>query len=377
MLKNLQTWMINVTRPLWEELPPVIFGVCWWNHKSAKALLGNTPAKPLLCKNFTDALAEAKRKKGCLIGWASRISHSDEAACKKANIPLVRIEDGFLRSVGLGAGLAPAASLILDARGIYYDATRPSDLEWMLENLELGDEQRARGAALRNQILQARISKYNIGKALAIDIFPTQRQKVLVPGQVSDDAAILTTRSDSINLEGVENINLELLKAARQNNPDAFIIYKPHPDVASGLRKGGIKTSQMLAHADRVISDVDIVELIEKCDKVETVSSLAGFEALLRGKEVVVHGLPFYAGWGLTNDHSNTQRRTRRRFLDELVYIVLIAYSHYIHPLTYSTCEPEELIDALEELRQSRVLKIINSLRLRIAWIGNKFNSAT
>ena len=61
-------------------------------------------------------------------------------------------------------------------------------------------------------------------------------------------------------------------------------------------------------------------------------TSLAGFEALLRGLEVWCHGLPFYAGWGLTHDVLSTPRRTRRLTLDELVAGALIAYPTYVHP---------------------------------------------
>jgi len=366
-----------MTKPLWEKLPPIVFGLSWWNHKSVKALLRNNPAKPIFYKNFTEALGKARSKKGCLIGWASCLDQADEAACEKAGIPLVLIEDGFLRSVGLGAGLVPAASLVLDARGIYYDATRSSDLEWMLENNDLDDEQRRRGATLRAQITQAHISKYNIGNELEANVFPAQRHKLLVPGQVADDAAILKTKSGGIDLDGSKNVNLELLRIVRQNNPNAFIIFKPHPDVTSNLRTGRIKTSAALLYADKVICDADIIALIDNCDKVETVSSLTGFEALLRGKEVVAHGLPFYAGWGLTTDHTYTLRRTRQRSIDELVYITLVSYCHYIHPHSFHSCEPEELIDALEGLRKSGVHKILNTIRLQIAWIGDKLNPST
>jgi len=335
-----------------------------------------------LHEKFADALAEAKRKNTCLVGWASRLSGEHEAACKSSGIPLVRLEDGFLRSVGLGAGLAPAASMVLDSKGIYYDASRASDLEEMLEHLELNEQQRQRGAQLRKLILNAQVSKYNTGKKVGkrgggYVSFPDDRLKILVPGQVSDDAAILKTRSNSIDLEGANNINLELLKAVRKNNPDAFIIYKPHPDVASDLRKGRIKSSELHDYADWIISNVDIIELIEKCDRVETLTSLTGFEALIRGKDVTTHGLPFYAGWGVTTDHTTTMRRSRNRSIDELVYIALVAYSRYVDPRSFQPCEAEELIGALQELRKSRRLKFINALRLQIAWIGDKLNPAT
>ena len=358
----------------WEGRPAAVFGVCWWNRKSAKGLLGGNRVQPVFSNSFEVSLDYAKRNDGCVVGWASRISSRDEAACLAAGTPLVRVEDGFLRSVGLGAGLAPAASLVLDSRGIYYDSTRPSDIEWMLEHVELDEQQRERGAKLRQKIVASRLSKYNLGDRLGIDEFPADKCKVLVPGQVADDAAIIKTQSDTIDLVNVKNINIELLKAARKNNPDAFIIYKPHPDVASGLRKGRVRDDEALCFADRVITNVDIIELIELCDRVETLSSLSGFEALLRGKSVTVHGLPFYAGWGLTTDMTLPPRRTRMRNIDELTYIALVAYSHTLDPVTFQLVEPEELIETLSTLRQSRFLKLKNALRLWVALIGDKLN---
>jgi capsular polysaccharide export protein len=358
----------------WQIMPPVVFGVCWWNHGSVRAMFGNGKYKPVLTGAFPVALREALLRNGCIIGWASRLTLDNEAACRAVGVPLVRIEDGFLRSVGLGAGLAPAASLVADARGIYYDASRPSDLEWMLEHAELTTEQCAHGAALRQKICAARLSKYNLGRALPCNAFPTDCLRVLVPGQVADDASILSTTSASIDIRGSKNVNIELLKAARRNNPNAFIVYKPHPDVTSDLRNGRIPTQEALQHADRVITDADIVDLLEECDKVETMTSLTGFEALLRGKDVTVHGLPFYAGWGLTVDTTASPRRTQRRNLDELVYLALVAYSRYVHPVNYRPCDAEAMIDALLRLRRSRWLKMQNAVRMKVAWIGDKVN---
>lgn len=363
--------MLAKIEPVWEAMPPVVFGVCWWNHASVRAMFG-AKFQPLLRGSFSETLAEAVDREGCVIGWASRLSTADEVACHDAGIPLIRVEDGFLRSVGLGAGLAPAASLVADARGIYYDASRPSDLEWMLEHAELGTEECARGAALCEQIRAARLSKYNLGGASRCDVFPSDRQKVLVPGQVSDDASILNTTSASIDVRGSDNVNIELLKAARRNNPDAYIVYKQHPDVMSDLRRGRVSAREALAYADRIVTNVDIVSLVEDCDKVETVTSLTGFEALLRGKQVTVHGMPFYAGWGLTADTTMIPRRTRRRCVEELVYLTLVAYSRYVHPVSGRPCEAEAVIDAMSNLRHSRWLKLKNMVRTQVAWIGDK-----
>ncbi len=50
--------------------------------------------------------------------------------------PVVRVEDTFLRSVGLGANLVRPLSWVRDRRGIYYDATAPSELEHLLQATE-------------------------------------------------------------------------------------------------------------------------------------------------------------------------------------------------------------------------------------------------
>ena len=74
-------------------------------------------------------------------------------------------------------------------------------------------------------------------------------------------------------------------------------------------------------------------------------TSLVGFDALLRGKKVVIYGQPFYAGWGLTQDVFASGeaflRRGRKLSLDELVAGALIYYPIYWNweSNTLSTCE--------------------------------------
>ncbi len=126
---------------------------------------------------------------------------------------------------------------------------------------------------------------------------------------------------------------MDLLKLARQRHPDAVIAFKPHPDVEAGLRPGRVAPDEISAHADIVLRDVAAADAIDAADHVETISSLIGFEALLRGKTVTTHGLPFYAGWGLTESPA-CPRRTRRVTLDELVAGALIVYPHYVDPRT-------------------------------------------
>lgn len=361
--------MTKLNKP-WQFHQPMVTGVYWWNHKTVRALFPDAVSPPVIHPSFTDALKAALENNGCVVAWSSRLTEEQITQCDKDNIPLIRMEDGFLRSVGLGAGWVPAASLILDSQGIYYDARHSSDLEWLLENQPVDKHQIKRAHDLRQLIIKARLSKYNLSQPNRIATLPSDRLKVLVPGQVADDASVLTVLTaldQPVHSKSDFNVNLELLKKAREHNPDAYIIFKPHPDVLSGLRKGQVHRQDALNYADQVICNQDIIPLLESCDKVETFSSLTGFEALLRDKPVTVHGKPFYAGWGLTRDMTALPSRTRKRSVDELVYLTLIEYSRYVDPLSFKPCEAEELVKSLERMRQSRYLKFKNRVLLQLA----------
>ncbi len=126
--------------------------------------------------------------------------------------------------------------------------------------------------------------------------------------------------------------NSKLLEMVRERNPNSYIIYKPHPDVLSGNRIGAIPKEITAKCANRVVTKVSIDSVIEVSDEVHTLTSGAGFDALLRGKRVYTYGMPFYAGWGLTTDDRKCERRTRKISLDELVAVALILYPRYISP---------------------------------------------
>jgi capsular polysaccharide export protein len=99
--------------------------------------------------------------------------------------------------------------------------------------------------------------------------------------------------------------------------------------------------------ADMVLDRAPIAPLLGQVEEVHTITSLTGFEALLRGVAVTCWGRPFYAGWGLTEDRAPIARRTRRLALDELVAGALILYPRYLDPVTELPCEPEALLDRL------------------------------
>lgn len=288
--------------------------------------------------------------------WGMRYADSE----LPKSVRLLRLEDGFIRSVGLGAALTRPLSWVCDDLGIYYNCQTPSRLERVLSEGVFTQELKARAANLREQLKAARVTKYNVGKSSWTR--PTNKNRVLlVPGQVESDASIRYGAGDL-------RTNMGLLKEVRRRAPDAFVIYKPHPDVAAGLRALGVDESQAKWHCDAVLDDVSMSELLDEVDEVHTMTSLTGFEALLRGKRVVVYGMPFYSGWGLTEDIGMSSvvgvRRARRLDLDELVAGALILYPTYVSAKTGEITSPEMVLEELKEWkqrepRQSRLWRVV------------------
>ncbi|WP_019519869.1 capsular polysaccharide biosynthesis protein [Faucicola boevrei] len=256
------------------------------------------------------------------------------------------MEDGFIRSNGLGADLIEPLSVVLDKTGIYYNATEPSDLESLLKNFaQLNIEQNQRIERLKNTLLTNQVSKYNVGKTEKLQL-TTEKTKILVVGQVEDDMSVKLCASDIKS-------NLALLKAVRADNPTAYIVYKPHPDVQAGLRLGKVSDDEMYEFADKMVLDAKIADCLAVVDEVHTISSLTGFEALLRGLSVTCYGLPFYAGWGLTNDKANNptaqtaknrRQRSQNLTLNQLIYAILIDYPLYRIPNGYGLAQVEDVI---------------------------------
>lgn len=271
-----------------------------------------------------------------LMGWAGAVP---------PDFTGLRVEDGLIRSRGLGADLVPPLSLVIDDLGIYYDPTRPSRLEALIAG-PLPPGGAARAAALRAQIVAAGLSKYNLGGAGAGPLADLKAARhgvpvILVPGQVEDDASIRLGA-------GAVRTNRALLAAARAANPGAIIVYKPHPDVEAGLRPGAAPDAGALA--DWVAARADPVALLGQVDGVWTMTSGLGFEGLLRGVPVTCLGAPFYAGWGLTTDLGPVPARRvplGDGALDRLVHAVLIAYPRARDPVTGTPCPPELLVERL------------------------------
>lgn len=337
-----------------------VYGVARWKRVTADPLLWDG-IQPVPHRRKATATLPAGTQAAA---WKSRTSPRTIAALEKAGVAVAEIEDGMIRSVGLGANCIPPLSIFVDRTGVYFDPNQPSDLESLLESGELPLTWVKRAEILRIALVNAGISKYgqsDFSRTTRI----SNKRRILVTGQVEDDRSMLSA--------GGNCTNLDLLVRARQLEPDAWIIYKPHPDVEAGHRKGHVADAEILRHANEIERKTPIATLIEQVDGLHVISSLAGFEALLRGKSVTTHGQPFYSGWGLTRDLGPANpRRTRRRSLDELVAATLIGYPRYIDPVTRLPCPPEVLVQRIVS-GQARVTSWLVTLRewqgrLRLAW---------
>lgn len=289
------------------------------------------------------------------LSWGLSPSSASAAAA-------IAVEDGFLRSVGLGFPGTVPISLCFDASGIYYDATTASDLETLLETGTFPADLTERAARLRQAILQAGLTKYNLRSDVPDEVHRQAggRRRVLVAGQVPDDQSLRLGLPSQAS-------NLDFLRAVRRECADAFIIFKEHPDLVAGKRPGLSDPTAAGALADHLAVSGDAAAWIDFADEVHVRTSLAGFEALLRNKPVTCHGAPFFAGWGLTTDRVAIPRRTQRRTLDELVAAALILYPSYLHPVRGLPMEAEDAVNWLSTARQAPAGKT-SPLRRIIRW---------
>lgn len=337
--------LIGANRPI-----GAVFGVAGWKRVTLDAMLwdGTGPVRHARRLPVTAGAGPS------LAAWKSRTAPALIAALEASGAQIAELEDGFIRSSGLGANCVPPLSAIVDFAGVYFDPSGPSDLEDILQHAEIGSALCARASTLSARLVEAAISKYAQGGNPMVRM-PAGGRRILVTGQVEDDRSILSG--------GAGCTNLELLKRARALESDAWLIYKPHPDVEAGHRKGHVPAAEALRHADEIARDAPITSLIDSVDGLHVITSLAGFEALLRGKPVTTHGVPFYAGWGLTRDLGAVPaRRSRRRSLDELVAATLLIYPRYVDPVTRLPCPAEVVIERMAR-GEARVTSPLVALR--------------
>ncbi|QFI69656.1 Capsule polysaccharide export protein [Sinorhizobium alkalisoli] len=272
--------------------------------------------------------------------------------CARHGIPFHYVEDGFIRSVALGALRVPPLSLAFDTQDMYFNANGPTDLEDILRTYDFAGDpglmRRARAA--REQLLASRLSKYNSGHRLDIGAVYGEktRKRVLVIGQVERDASIAYGCARKMT-------NNDLVRLAAMENPDAQIIYKPHPEVLKGTAEAKSDPALVRDIAMILTQDISLADALDTIDHVYTITSLSGFEAVLRGIKVTTVGCPFYSGWGLTDDRQPNPRRNRTLSIDEVFAAAYLLYAKYLDPVTKRPIEIEEALDVLARMRAEQM----------------------
>ncbi|ASQ07411.1 capsular polysaccharide biosynthesis protein [Sinorhizobium meliloti] len=278
------------------------------------------------------------------LAWGPELPGPLEALARARNIPVTFIEDGFLRSTRPSASRTPPLSLALDGRALYFDCRHPSDLEVLLKTYDFEADaalmERARaGIAL---LTESGISKYNGARRRAAEeVYGEKtRKRVLVVGQVEDDASVRYGCLARMS-------NNDLVRLANSEQADAQILYKPHPDVLSRVRPARSDPAEVAHLCELVTDSLPLAEALRTVDHVYTITSLAGFEALIRGIPVTTAGCPFYAGWGLTDDRQTNPRRGRQLSIEALFAGAYLLYPRYFDPETGAQTSFEATVTAI------------------------------
>src|SRR3990167_3182410 len=239
---------------------------------------------------------------GVVVWGHSPYAARGEAVAARRGVPLVRLEDSFLRSIRPGRMGVASLGLLVDGQGVHFNSTRPSMIETLLAKHPLDDSnllQRSRDGIDRIRSLD--LSKYNLHDETP----PPVPGYVLVVDQTAGDASIRHAGASAARFR-------EMLYVAQEEHPTARIVIKTHPETALGLRAGHFGPADATGRISLLTAPVSPWRLLEGAIAVYAVSSQLGFEAILAGHRPRLFGQPFYAGWGLSEDEFPIDRRQRR-----------------------------------------------------------------
>lgn len=299
------------------------------------------------------------------IGY-KRSSDKARLLCQRWGLPYIALEDGFLRSSSLGVQGDTPLSMVVDPIGIHYLADRPSALENILQHPEQISAQEIQAAQTLIDIIRSSgIGKYNHAPDLCpSDPIGQTRPLVLVVDQTYGDFSIPGGGLCEADF-------LRMLDCALAEHPDADVRVRIHPDCVAGYKKSCLleaAQSRGVSIESRVVS---WSSLAKRAQRIYVGTSQAGLEALIEGVPVTCFGLPFYAGWGLTDDRLPIPRRKARPTLQQLVAAAYIRYCRYADPLT------GQLTDALtvarhlayQKAQASNEVVVRRALRRRRGWL--------
>jgi len=289
-----------------------------------------------------------------IVSWGGRLPA--RAAIRIASLrglPHWHLEDGFLRSVGLGKEGSIPLSIVIDDKALPVDAGHASRLELLIAGAGRATPADV-GSAIREALVSNKLSKYNNLPHHQPRIERTTRRRILLVDQVYGDVSVAKALGSRASF-------YRMLDDALDSG--AQCVVRTHPDVIAGHRRGYMTERAAKAPGVILMSDkVSAAAILDIVDEVWTVSSQMGFDALLRGLPVRCYATPFYAGWGLTDDRSGKasrdvllRRSAARPTLDQLTFAALSLYPVYRHPETWEQLDTLAAIDHLvKEITRTR-----------------------
>lgn len=299
----------------------------WRRRARLRALLGGDPVfvpLPLGAERFfnVDAIA----------GWG--LKRDGRQRAERAGVPYLALEDAFLSRIAAPESEVGLLSVIADPVGVYYDASRPSYVEELIAAAPSPESERA-------SRLMTAMRAHNLGKFNAApdagETFPwgARRPLVVVVDQIAGDFSIAGGGCAADDFA-------RMTEAALDENPGADVVLRLHPYDGVGGRTGHLQAVADRYKLPTLRQDLTWMSIAKRAARVYVATSNAGLETLIAGAAVTCFGVPFYGGWGLTDDRTATPRRTARPSLEALVDAVYFQYA------AYWDLEASRLCDALQ-----------------------------
>ncbi len=288
---------------------------------------------------------------------------------KNPELKAVYIDEGFIRAFGLSQ-FDPKFSYTIDDLAPYVDASQTSRLEVLLQSYQLSAKELALSEMLLDKMMHYRISQY-----LSLTVAPEEvlrqgkkyyrhdKDKVLLLYQAEDDKSLIYSHGHKITLES-------MISLALKENPNAYLYIMKQSN--AHWSKQAIATAKNYKDKVTIIhKNYQTLDLLGRFDRIYTISSVLGLEAILLNKDLTCLGLPFYANWGLTDDRLKLKRRTTQRSLLEFFYLTYIHYPLYTNPYAKPATELDfnHALDCLIEIKKF-------GLENQPSWLAKVFNQA-